>query len=99
MLVTESTSWLTQYRPVPMGELTNYHHRSLGSPTIWSVLNAFKNNPAELISMPGKSKDLITEYIELSTATVHLGSTNNLTSENVSLLKILRFKENYYSTA
>ena len=35
------------------GELANYHHQSLGSPTTWAMLNALKNHPTELISMPG----------------------------------------------
>ena len=51
------------------GELDDYHHQSLGSPTIWLMLNALKNYPTELISMPGMNKDLITRYFEPSTAT------------------------------
>ena len=51
------------------GELANYHHQSLGSPTMWSILNVLKNHPAELMSMPGMNKDLITRYLEQSTAT------------------------------
>ena len=50
-------------------ELTNYHHHSLGSPTMWPMLNASKNHPAELMSMPGMNKDLVTKYLEPSTAT------------------------------
>ena len=51
------------------GELANYHHQSLGSPTTWSMLNTLKNHPAELISMPGMNKDLIARYLEPPTAT------------------------------
>ena len=51
------------------GELANYHHQSLGSPTTWAMLNALKNHPTELMSMSGMDKDLITKYLEPSTAT------------------------------
>ena len=51
------------------GELANYHHQSLGSPTTWKMLNALKNSPSKLMSMPGMDKDLITKYLEPSTAT------------------------------
>ena len=51
------------------GELVNYHHQSLGSPTTSAMLNALKNHPTEFMSMPGMDKDLITKYLEPSTAT------------------------------
>ena len=51
------------------GELANYHPQSLGSPTIWLMLNALKNYPTDLMSMPDMDKDLITKYVEPSTAT------------------------------
>ena len=56
------------------GELANYHHQSLGSPTMWSILNVLKNHPAELMSMPGMNKDLITRYLEppIATAKGHM---------------------------
>ena len=51
------------------GELANFHHQSLGSPTKWAMLNALKNHPTELMSMPGMDKDLVNKYLEPSTAT------------------------------
>jgi hypothetical protein len=51
------------------GELANYHHQSLGSPIMSSMINALKNHPDELLSMPGMNKSLITKYLEPSTAT------------------------------
>ena len=50
------------------GELANYYHQSLGSPTMWSILNIFENHPAELMPMPGMDKDLITKYLKPSIA-------------------------------
>ena len=51
------------------GELANYHHHSLGSRTTWSMLNALKDHPEELMSMPGMNTELITKYLEPSTVT------------------------------
>ena len=51
------------------GELANYHHQSLGSPTTSAMLNALKNHPTELMSMPGMDKDLVAKYLEPSTVT------------------------------
>ena len=51
------------------GELANYYHQSLGSPTMLSMLNALKNHPDELLSMLGMNKDLITKHLQPSTAT------------------------------
>ena len=33
------------------------------------MLNALKNHPTELMSMPGMDKDLVAKYLEPSTAT------------------------------
>ena len=51
------------------GEFANYHQQSLGSSTKWSMLDALQNYPAKLRSMLGMNKDLITTYLEPSTAT------------------------------
>ena len=48
------------------GELATYHHQLLGSPTTRSILNVLEHYPAELMSMPGINKDLITRYLEPS---------------------------------
>jgi hypothetical protein len=46
----------------PKGELAS-------SPATGSMLNTLKDYPAELMSMPGMNKDLITRYVEPSRAT------------------------------
>ena len=51
------------------GKFANYHLQPLGSPTIWLVLNALKDLQAELMYVPGMDRDLITRYLEPSTAT------------------------------
>ena len=51
------------------GELANYHHQSVGSPTTWFMLNTLKSHPAEVIAVPGTNKDLIARYLEPSKAT------------------------------
>ena len=60
-------------------ELANYLYQSLGSSTTWSILNALKNYPSELMAMPVMNKDLITKYLDPSIATakgnIHLRGT------------------------
>lgn len=42
-------------------ELAQFHHQSLCSPPISTILNALTNNPVELLSFPGLSRRLITK--------------------------------------
>ena len=74
-------------------ELANYHHQSLGSPTTWSMLNALKNHPDEFLTMPGMNRELVTKYLEPSTATAkgHMvqsrKNTNSTHSDRPNILE------------
>ena len=67
-------------------EIATYHHQSLGSPQVSSVLRALSRHPDELLTFPGMSKNLITKHLPPATATykghmvrkrININSTRN----------------------
>ena len=50
-------------------ELARYYHQCLGSPPKSAILRALRNHPNELQSFPGLTRQLISRYLPLSTAT------------------------------
>ena len=50
-------------------EVATYHHQSLGSPPVSSVLRALSRHPDELLTFPGMSTNLIKKHLPEATAT------------------------------
>ena len=67
-------------------EIVTYHHPSIGSPPVSSVLRALSRHPDELLTFPEMSKNLINKHLPPATATykghmvrklININSTRN----------------------